>query len=153
WKGGIELTPLVLWRSSVPFDITTGRDANGDSLFNDRPAFATDMSRPSVVVTRFGAFDLSPLPGQRIIPRNYRTSPTFFRENLGVGKKIALTKKKARLFSFKVTNFSTHPNRGLPVGILGSPFFGKSDISAGVFVFGSNKSGNRRFDALLHFSF
>ena len=37
-KGGIEITPLVLWRSKTPFDITTGSDTNGDSLFTDRPA-------------------------------------------------------------------------------------------------------------------
>src|SRR5262249_51372391 len=38
-KGGIELTPLVLWRSKTPFNITTGSDTNGDSIFTDRPAF------------------------------------------------------------------------------------------------------------------
>src|SRR5690349_17356348 len=76
-KGAFDLTPLVLWRSGLPFNITTGVDNNGDTLFLDRPAFATDLTRRSVVFTPFGAFDASPLPGQRIIPRNYGQGPDF----------------------------------------------------------------------------
>ena len=30
----------------------------------------TDLLRPNVVVTRFGAFDTDPLPGQTIVPRD-----------------------------------------------------------------------------------
>ena len=35
--------------SGRPFNITVGRDLNGDTLFTDRPAFASDLSRGSVV--------------------------------------------------------------------------------------------------------
>src|SRR5205085_3731157 len=37
---GIRLNPLVTINSGRPFNITTGRDLNGDTLFTDRPAFA-----------------------------------------------------------------------------------------------------------------
>jgi hypothetical protein len=68
---GFRFSPLVVANSGRPFDIVGGRDLNGDSLFNDRPAFATDLSRASVVVTRYGAFDTDPIAGQTIIRRNY----------------------------------------------------------------------------------
>jgi hypothetical protein len=83
---GIRLNPFVIINSGRPFNITTGRDTNGDSLFTERPAFATDLSKPGVVVTRFGAFDPNPAPGQELIPRNYGTGPGFFTVNLRVSK-------------------------------------------------------------------
>jgi hypothetical protein len=70
----------------VPFNITIGRDINGDTLFTERPAFATDLTKPGVVVTRFGAFDPNPVAGQQIIPRNFGTGPAFFTTNLRISK-------------------------------------------------------------------
>ena len=72
------MSPLVTARSGVPFNITTGRDTNGDTLFTERPAFATDLTRGSIRLTRFGAFDTNPAPSQALIPRNYGTGPVFF---------------------------------------------------------------------------
>jgi Carboxypeptidase regulatory-like domain len=82
----LSLNPFIIATSGRPFNITTGRDTNGDRLFTERPAFATDLSRPSVVQTPYGAFDLNPLPGQQIIPRNYGEGPAFFSVNLRVGR-------------------------------------------------------------------
>jgi hypothetical protein len=86
---GLRLNPYVLAFSGRPFNITTRRDANGDTSFNERPAFATDLSQPGVVVTRFGAFDPAPTPGQPLIPRNFGTGPAFFTGNLRVSKTFA----------------------------------------------------------------
>jgi hypothetical protein len=83
---GISLNPLITAFSGRPFNITTGRDINGDTLFTERPAFATDLTRPGVVVTRFGAFDPNPTTGQTIIPRNFGNGPSFFNVNLRVSK-------------------------------------------------------------------
>jgi hypothetical protein len=80
------LSPFIVLHSGAPFDITTGEDRNGDSLFNDRPALATDLSRASVVNTRWETFDTSPLPGQPIIPRNLGDSPGMFSVNLRVSR-------------------------------------------------------------------
>ena len=54
--------------SGTPFNITTGTDGNGDTIFNDRPSFATDMTRRSVARTRYGNFDTEPVAGQTVIP-------------------------------------------------------------------------------------
>ena len=83
---GLSMSPLITARSGVPFNITTGRDTNGDTLFTERPAFATDLTRASARVTRFGAFDTNPLPGQALIPRNYGTGPVFFDIHLRVSR-------------------------------------------------------------------
>jgi hypothetical protein len=82
----IRLNPFVVANSGRPFNITTGRDTNGDTLFTERPAFATDLSKPGVVVTRFGAFDPNPAPGQAIIPRNFGTGPSFFTVNMRISR-------------------------------------------------------------------
>ena len=83
---GIRLSPFIIASSGRPFNITTGRDTNGDTLFTERPAFATDLLKPGVVVTEYGAFDPNPAPGQALIPRNYGTGPSLFTVNLGISK-------------------------------------------------------------------
>ncbi len=83
---GISLNPMITAFSGRPFNITTGRDTNGDTLFTERPAFATDLSKPGVIVTRFGAFDPNPAPGTPIIPRNFGNGPLFFSVNLRASK-------------------------------------------------------------------
>jgi hypothetical protein len=85
---GCGFSPFILARSGLPFNITLGQDLNGDSIFNDRPAFATNPQRSTVVVTRFGIFDKSPIPGETIIPINYGTGPGLFTLNLRITKTI-----------------------------------------------------------------
>src|ERR1035438_7232031 len=45
---GLRFSPFIIAQSGSPFDITTGQDMNGDSIFNDRPAFATNPSAAGV---------------------------------------------------------------------------------------------------------
>ena len=92
WR--IGLFPLLIAQSGAPFNITTGLDNNVDSLFSDRPAFATDLSRPTVRRTAYGNFDLAPLPGAQIIPRNYGYGPTY----------VSLNMRFARTFGFGTTH-------------------------------------------------
>ncbi len=67
--GDARFSPLVQVSSGRPFNITTGRDNNGDTIFTDRPSFAAPGD-PEAIITRFGAFNPNPQPGDRIIPRN-----------------------------------------------------------------------------------
>ncbi len=127
--------------SGAPFNITVGQDLNGDTQFNDRPAFATDLTRPSVVQTAYGNFDMSPVAGQTIIPINYGKGPGYAALNFEVGKHFSFgpvvkpaagepaPKLKAGekpkvehrfLLEFTVSgsNVFNHVNYALPVGVL-----------------------------------
>jgi hypothetical protein len=85
---GLSFNPLLIMTSGAPFNVTIGRDINGDLLFSDRPAIATDLSRSSVVFTKYGNFDTNPLPGATIIPRNYGQGPGSLIANLRISKTI-----------------------------------------------------------------
>jgi hypothetical protein len=82
----ISLNPLVVYSSGQPFNITIGRDLNGDKLFTERPAFAADLTKPGIVFTRFGVFDPNPVAGETIIPRNYAQAPGSLIANLRVSR-------------------------------------------------------------------
>ena len=84
--GNISLNPFVMGSSGRQFNITLGRDVNGDTLFTERPAFATDLSKPGVIVTSLGAFDPNPAPGQPLIPRNYGEGSGFWMVNLSLSR-------------------------------------------------------------------
>ena len=73
----LTLSSFLVVRSGAPFDITTGSDLNGDSIFNDRPAFASSPTQPGAISTPYGVFNPNPAPGQAMIPRNYGTGPAF----------------------------------------------------------------------------
>ncbi|HEX8634825.1 MAG TPA: carboxypeptidase regulatory-like domain-containing protein [Pyrinomonadaceae bacterium] len=87
---GIRLNPLIFASTGSPFNITTGFDNNGDTLVTDRPAFASASTLPTNLrQTRFGDFDINPLPGTPVIPRNYGQNPGQFTVNLRVNKNFA----------------------------------------------------------------
>jgi Carboxypeptidase regulatory-like domain len=166
---GLTLNPFVTMRSGLPFNITTGSDLNGDTLFAERPTFATDLSRPGVVVTPFGAFDPNPGPGQELVPVNYGNGPAFFNTNLRLTKSFTFgqsilpalnsaggVEKKDRPYrlSFVVTaqNLFNTVNPGVPIGNLGSPLFGQS-VSNSTEAGASRVSSNRRINFAIRFNF
>jgi hypothetical protein len=179
WK--LRFSPLVVVASGRPFNITTGRDANGDTLFTERPAFATDLTRPGVVVTPLGAFDLDPESGQKIIPRNYGRAPAFFAVSLrasrtflfgagGVKSAAAAPQKRSGAgsiaarrpapeprytlnLSVQVWNLFNRANVNLPVGNLSSPLFGRPNSLAGGFGAGDPLSGSRLVDLQVRLNF
>ena len=86
----IVLSPFVIANTGPPFNITTGQDSNLDRQITERPSFAlnADCSVPSSTIrcTRFGNFNLKPLLGETIIPRNYGNSPGSLVVNLRVSR-------------------------------------------------------------------
>ena len=82
---GFRLSPLVTAASGSPYHVTIGQDLNGDSIFNDRPGFASS-SAAVPKSTSIGTFDLAPVAGEPIIPINYGTGPGQFTINLRVSK-------------------------------------------------------------------
>ncbi|QOY87276.1 TonB-dependent receptor [Paludibaculum fermentans] len=82
-KWGISFNPFIMASSGSPFNITTGRDNNGDTLFNDRPSFAAaGATGANIVSTAFGVFNLTPGQNDVLIPRNYGRGPAQFTVNL-----------------------------------------------------------------------
>src|SRR2546421_5402839 len=85
-KSGWSINTFIIANTGSPFNITTGHDTNGDNSFTERPAFATDLNKPGVIITPYGALDPNPLPGQRIIPRNFGQGPAYFNLSMGASK-------------------------------------------------------------------
>jgi hypothetical protein len=107
WK--VVLNPFVIANSGPGFNITTGQDRNLDRQFNERPSFAgsnADCSSPTIRCTGFGNFNLAPLPGETIIPRNFGKAPSFFVANLRV----------SRTFQFGTINRGNAAAQSRPAG-------------------------------------
>jgi hypothetical protein len=146
---GLTVQPFISARSGRPFNITTGTDLNGDTIYNDRPAFATDLSRPSVVRSAYGNLDTAPMPSQTIIPYNYGHGSGLLwvdlqaSEVFHVGPRTAMKAAPQPVpaaggrtmqhperpwtlsFSVEAQNLFNHVNPGQPVGVLSSPLFGQ----------------------------
>ncbi len=171
---GISGGTFMILQSGAPFDIVVGQDLNGDSQFNDRPAFATDLSRASVVRTRYGNFDTDPIAGQTIIPRNYGQGPglivlnTYWEKDFHFGPEVKPPagspapvvkaghkapppeRKYTITGAVEVDNILNHVNPASPVGTLGSPLFGESNALNGSF---SQGSANRQILFILGIRF
>jgi hypothetical protein len=143
---GLTDDAFVSLQAGAPFNITTGTDLNGDTIYNDRPTFATAASpAASVYHTRYGAFDATPQPGEKTIPYNYAAAPGIvfiemelarsFKFGPHIGSSVSAAAKKPEppadlpfnlSFDVAANNLINHVNPGAPVGVLGSPLFGKS---------------------------
>jgi hypothetical protein len=149
----IQLNPQITASSETPFNILAGADLNGDMAFNDRPTFATDLTRPSVRVTRWGAFDTLPLPGQTVIPKYYGTGYGNLFVNLRVGRtwtfgeRIGGGGRYSINASVQARNIINTVNPATPVGTLTSPLFGTPTSLQG------NQNANRRLEMQVRFGF
>ncbi len=156
-KWGLRVSPFVTLASGRPYDITTGTDSTGQGLYTDRPAFATDLSRPSVVRTSLGVFDVAPGPGQRIIQRNFAQGPGLIAANLRLAKIFTIGESSPKggkdpkqiILQFNARNALNHPNFSTPDGNLTSPLFAQSNG----LVSGQGSTGTRRIDVQLRFLF
>ena len=85
----VSLNPFVTYSSGRPFNIVTGQDTNLDRLFTERPSFApagADCTLSNIRCTRFGNFNLTPAPGEALIPRNFGEGPGYFSVNMRISK-------------------------------------------------------------------
>lgn len=95
-KWRIRFNPFLTANTGPPFDITTGQDLYGTTLFNARPAFATDSTRAGVVQTPYGLLDPSPTPGETLVPRNYGRGPGQIMLNMRVGRTFTFGSREGR---------------------------------------------------------
>ncbi|HEU5400239.1 MAG TPA: carboxypeptidase regulatory-like domain-containing protein [Terriglobales bacterium] len=87
-------SPFIIANSGRPYNITLGTDANGDSIFNDRPAFANGVT-PAGDLTK-ADFNLNPQPEDKLIPVNYATGPASFTVNMRFAKVFGFGKEGGR---------------------------------------------------------
>nr|MBA3352840.1 TonB-dependent receptor [Blastocatellia bacterium] len=141
--GKISFSPNVYIASGAPFNITTGNDGNGDTLFTDRPAFA-QAGTVGAVTTAFGTFRLQPQAGDAIIPRNYGRGEEMVSLNLNLSRTFAfgpenvgrndcrsgrlrcgiVNRRYALTFGMDVYNVLNRTNFSEFIGVLTSPQFG-----------------------------
>jgi hypothetical protein len=154
---GIYFSPNVFIASGAPFNITTGRDDNGDTLFTDRPAFA-NPGDAGAIRTTFGWFNPNPHSGDRIIPRNFGRGENQISLNLNASKtfvfgsetdnrnapanqrncsagfsqrfRCGLDRRYGLTFSADVYNVLNHTNFSEFNNILTSPQFGRPNRAA-----------------------
>ncbi len=169
---GFDLATYTRASSGAPYNITVGQDLNGDGIYNDRPAFATDLTRSSVVRTGIGNFDTNPMAGQTIIPNNYGHSPGFFSVTLNLSRdfnfgpsmkpaanaaKLApgakpphVDRKYYLTLGVDAQNVFNQLNLAPRIGTLNSPLFGRSiALNPG----SGSTSANRVVDLAAYFHF
>lgn len=140
WNGPRSTQSMLslVAHSGMPFDVTTGTDLNGDTVYNDRPAMAAGTAGSSIVTTGLGSFNVQPAAGQSPLQRNYGTAPPYFWTTLRESKDFHLGPRPSGAaaaadagqaaapaerpwvltFGVEVHNVTNHNNPGLPVGIL-----------------------------------
>jgi len=80
-----SLSPFVIINSGQPYNLTTGQDNNGDSIFNDRPWFAANNAH--AVCTSLASFSTVD-NGLPIVPVHDCTGPSDATLNLRLSKTI-----------------------------------------------------------------
>jgi hypothetical protein len=132
WKfrGSMEINLA----SGTPFNITTGRDNNGDGNFNDRPSL-TEASQPRALVTSHGAFDPTVINGA--LGRNTGTNPfnatvdANLSRTFGFGGKAKSNEQPYQVtFNVRAGNLLNRANLSGVNGVLASPFFGRANSAA-----------------------
>jgi hypothetical protein len=87
-RWNVRISPFIIVQSGMPFDITTGSDPYGDTLFNARPGVASGLNKPGLIQTKYGLLDPNPSPGEPVLTRNYGRGPGQITVNLRLAKTI-----------------------------------------------------------------
>jgi hypothetical protein len=155
-KWDLRLAPFITMNSGAPFDIISGTDPYGTTLFYARPGIATSDT-PGVIPGPNGLF-LDPNPiingdvksGEKILPRNFGRSPGQFLVNLRLAKTFGFG--PAREGSRNAGSFGGGGGRGGgggprggPGGMRGMPGMG----GPGGFGGGGGGTTNRRYNLTL----
>ena len=84
---GFSLSPFIIANSGSAFNITTGKDDNGDTVFTERPTFAALFDRCNELGLTNSFCDAGNVTDvNAIVPRNYGKSPGFITVNLSVSR-------------------------------------------------------------------
>lgn len=166
---GFSFSGNFSYQTGSRFNITTGKDTNGDGYFLERPAFATDLTKPNLIRTEYGVLDPNPSPNDKIIPRNLGRGTSnlsfdaYLSKSIGFGGDKANKKppKQTLNFSLSVDNVFNVVNRSNPIGNMSSPNFLKVlSGTSGNFVegadgifYGTGSNSPRAFSFSMSFRF
>ena len=94
----VKASPFIIANSGRPFNITTGLDTNGDSIFAERPTYSAVNARCQELNLTNSFCDISGIsnPDTTIIPRNYGSGPSSFTVNLRLDKTFGFGKAPQR---------------------------------------------------------
>jgi hypothetical protein len=95
-RWNIRLNPLVTYLSGAPFNITTGGDPYGTTLYTARPGIGADPSKPGLIQTSYGLLDPNPSPSDQTLGRNSGRGPFQIVANLRATKTWASGPRKLR---------------------------------------------------------
>jgi Carboxypeptidase regulatory-like domain len=98
-KWAVRISPFVVMQSGAPFDITSGEDLYGTTLFNARPGVGADQNKPGLIQTSYGLLDPNPSPGERLLSRNFGRGPGQYNVNLRIAKVIGFGKRRGEASS------------------------------------------------------
>ena len=89
-----RLSPFLIANSGSPFNVTLGQDANGDSIFNDRPTYAQFQNALALAnVAKNVSFNCTEADPNTIVPINCAQAPARFSVNLRLSKTFGFGKK------------------------------------------------------------
>jgi Carboxypeptidase regulatory-like domain len=119
--------------SGTAFNITTGRDNNGDGNFNDRPS-PVSASHPRAIITRLGVFDPTAVAGT--LSRNAGTNPASATLDFTLSRTFAFGKQDSNgdgpyklTLNVRAGNLLNRTNLLGYNGVLASPFFGRANAA------------------------
>jgi hypothetical protein len=120
----VRLSTEIDAATGTPYTFTTGTDANGDGIFNDRPSFATAPGN-GVYATRFGLFSTNTVNGN--VPRNSGTLPTTVHVDANLSRAFALDRSKdgsrTLTLNARSANLLNHTNVTTVGTVVSSPTF------------------------------
>jgi len=85
-RWNVRLNPLLTVQTGAPFNITSGVDNFGTTVFNARPSITTDPNLPGVVRTSYGLLNPYPAPGEPVLARNAGSGPGQIMLNVRITK-------------------------------------------------------------------
>ena len=91
---GVTFSPFLVAQGGQPYNYSTPYDLTGDNFFNNRPAYASSSDCASgstrYVSTSYGCFDVTPGPGEALVPYNIGNSPSSVALNMNVSRSFGI---------------------------------------------------------------
>jgi len=89
-----RLSPFMIFNSGSPYNVTVGQDLNHDSVVNDRPALAANVSGVCLSLTAVCHYNPTPTASDVLVPINFLTGPDHFTLNLRLAKTFGFGPEK-----------------------------------------------------------